>query len=131
MNKFQIGDHVWGIYRGWGEGIIHGEITKIEIVKDHKGREIRTVDIRGASALLSGLVKEEDIYKSKNEAEQAYNAEIQNRIKEYKSRINTIEDLVRFMFNENVAHAEEYTDYEARQAAIEKARELLGIELGE
>lgn len=35
------------------------------------------------------------------------------------------------MFNENVACAEEYTDYEARQAAIEKAKELLGIELGE
>ena len=81
--------------------------------------------------MLSGVVKEQDVYISKNDAEQAYNTEIQNRIEEYKSRINTVEDLVKFMFNENVTHAEEYTNYEARQAAIEKAKELLSIELGE
>ena len=63
--------------------------------------------------------------------EKAYKEEIQNRIKEYKSRINTVEDLVKFMFNENVTDIGEYTNYEAQQAAIEKAKELLGIELGE
>ena len=35
------------------------------------------------------------------------------------------------MFNENVTDIGEYTNYEAQQAAIEKAKELLGIELGE
>lgn len=131
MRKFKTGDKVWGIERGWAEGIIHGEITKIETVKDHEGKEINIIDIRGSSAMLSGTVKEEDVYMSKNDAEQAYNTEIQNRIEEYKSRINTVEDLVKFLFNENVVYSEEYTNYEARQAAIEKAKELLDIELGE
>lgn len=131
MGKFAIGDRVWGIERGWAEGIVHGEITKIETVKDCIGKEITVIDIRGSSAMLSRSVKEEDVYMSNNDAEQAYKEEIQNRIKEYKSRINTVEDLVKFMFNENVACAEEYTDYEARQAVIEKAKELLDIELGE
>lgn len=49
--------------------------------------------------------------------------------KNYKQSIHTVEDLVKFMYENNVAYAEEYTDYEAREAAKEKAQELLGIEL--
>lgn len=131
MSDFKVGDHVWGIQRGWWEGIINGEIKKFETITDYKGKSAKFVYIRNNYAMLSGYVKEDDIYKSKSDAEKAYKEEIQNRIKEYKSRINTVEDLVKFMFNENVICAEEYTDYEARQAAIEKAKELLGIELGE
>lgn len=131
MCDFKIGDKVWGIERGWREGIIYGEITKIETVKYCTGKEINVIEICGSSAMLSGSVKEEDVYMSKNDAEQAYNKEIQNRIEKYKLRINTVEDLVKFMFNENVACTEEYTDYEARQAVIEKAKELLDIELEE
>lgn len=131
MSDFKVGDHVWGIQWGWCEGVINGEIKKFETTTDYKGKSVKFAYIRNNYAMLSGYVKEDDIYKSKSDAEKAYKEEIQNRIKEYKSRINTVEDLVKFMFNENVACAEEYTDYEARQAAIEKAKELLGIELGE
>ena len=131
MSDFKVGDHVWGIQRGWCEGIINGEIKKFETTTDYKDKSAKFVYIRNNYAMLSGYVKEDDIYKSKSDAEKAYKEEIQNRIKEYKSRINTVEDLVKFMFNENVTCAEEYTDYEARQAAIEKSKELLGIELGE
>lgn len=129
--RFKIGDEVWGIQRGWSEGIIHGKITKIETVTAHGGKEVDVIYIQGDSWMMSGTVAGQDVYESKNDAEQAYSAEIQNRIEEYKSKINTVEDLVRFMFNKNVAHAEEYTDYEARRAAIEKTKELLDIELGE
>lgn len=128
--KFKIGDEVWGIQRGWSEGIINGKITKIETVTTHNDKEIDVIYIQGDSWMMSGTVTEKDVYKSRNDAEKAYNAEIQNRIEEYKSKIHTVEDLVRFMFNENVAHAEEYTNYEARQAVIEKAKELLALNLG-
>lgn len=131
MSDFKVGDHVWAIRRRWCEGIINGEIKKFETTTHDKGKSAKFVYIRNNNAMLSGYVKEDDIYKSKSDAEKAYKEEIQNRIKEYKSRINTVEDLVKFMFNENVSYGEEYTDYEARQAAIEKAKELLGIELGE
>lgn len=131
MSDFKVGDHVWGIQRGWCEGIINGEIKKFETITDYKGKSAKFVYIRNNYAMLSGYAKEDDIYKSKSDAEKAYKEEIQNRIKEYKSRINTVEDLVKFMFNENVTCAEEYTDYEARQAAIERTKELLDIELGE
>jgi hypothetical protein len=131
MGDFKVGDHVWGIQRGWCEGIINGEIKKFETITHDNGKSAKLVYIRSNYAMLSGYVKEDDIYKSKSDAEKAYREEIQNRIKEYKSRINTVEDLVRFMFTENVAYAEEYTDYEARQAVIERTKELLDIELGE
>lgn len=131
MSDFKVGDYVWGIQRGWCEGIINGEIKRFETITHDKGKSAKLVYIRSNYAMLSGYVKEDDIYKSKSDAEKAYKEEIQNRIKEYKSRINTVEDLVKFMFNKNVTCVEEYRDYEARQAAVEKAKELLGIELGE
>lgn len=131
MNDFKVGDYVWGIQRGWCEGIINGEIKRFETITHNNGKSAKLVYIRSDYAMLSDYVKEDDIYKSKSDAEKAYREEIQNRIKEYKSRINTVEDLVRFMFTENVAYAEEYTDYEARQAVIERTKELLDIELGE
>lgn len=131
MSDFNVGDYVWGIQRGWCEGIINGEIKRFETITHDNGKSAKLVYIRSNYAMLSDYVKGDDIYKSKSDAEKAYKEEIQNRIKEYKSRINTVEDLVRFMFTENVAYAEEYTDYEARQAVIERTKELLDIELGE
>lgn len=55
----------------------------------------------------------------------------ENIVKEYKDSIKDVNDLIRFMYNENVATAEEYTDWNARRAAKERTLELLGIELDE
>lgn len=50
-------------------------------------------------------------------------------IENYKSKIKTVEDLVKFMYNNCVACCEKYTDWDARKAAAERAKELLGIDL--
>lgn len=47
----------------------------------------------------------------------------------YKQQIKTINDLVRVMFNQNVAYCEEHANWEACEAARQRAEELLGIEL--
>ena len=47
----------------------------------------------------------------------------------YKAEITDITALVKFAYDKNVATCEEYTDWEARAAYRERAKELLGIEL--
>lgn len=44
-------------------------------------------------------------------------------------KIRSVNDLVEFMFNNTVAPAEEYTNYDARKAAAIRAEELLGLKL--
>ena len=51
-------------------------------------------------------------------------------IANYKSEILDIESLVRFMFDNTISTGScEYTDWEARQAVKERAKELLNIDL--
>lgn len=56
----------------------------------------------------------------------------QNRAKQtvetYKQNIRSAEELVAFCLDHCVAKAEEYTDWDAREAAIQKAREF-GIDI--
>ena len=50
---------------------------------------------------------------------------------ENKNVCKTIEDLVQFMYDNTVSCADEYTDWNARRAARERAKELLDIDLGD
>ena len=69
-----------------------------------------------------------DIFKTKEDREQARIKRYNKKVQEYCEKINDITDLVFFMFNHNVALAEEYTDWEARKAAQIKANQF-GINL--
>jgi len=62
------------------------------------------------------------------DAQKAENERIRNK---YRAQIQTVEDLVRFMYDHNVSCSEEYTNWNARQIAREKAKELLGLEIGD
>ena len=69
-----------------------------------------------------------DIFKTKEDREQACIKRYNKKVQEYCEKINDIADLVFFMFDHNVAPAEEYTDWEARAAARIKANQF-GINL--
>ena len=69
-----------------------------------------------------------DIFKTKEDRDQARIKRYNKKVQEYCEKINDITDLVFFMFNHNVALAEEYTDWEARKAAQIKANQF-GINL--
>lgn len=73
-------------------------------------------------------IKEENVFNSREEAIKIINERSQKQVEDFISQIDTIEDLVVFMYNHNVCVAEEYTDWEAREAAKIKAEEF-GIEL--
>lgn len=69
-----------------------------------------------------------NIFKTKEDREQARIKRYNKKVQEYCEKINDIVDLVFFMFDHNVAPAEEYTDWEAREAARIKANQF-GINL--
>lgn len=65
-----------------------------------------------------------DLYKSKEECEQAIKAANEERVKAYYDEIKTVNDLINFALENCIGPAEEYTDYAAREAYIKRAKEL-------
>ena len=62
-------------------------------------------------------------------AKQKFLYETREKIAEIKAKIKDTGDLVAFMYDHCVACAEEYTDWTARRAVKEIAKEMLGLEL--
>ncbi|MBD5583899.1 MAG: hypothetical protein HDQ88_02370 [Clostridia bacterium] len=94
------------------------------------------VNIAGDTAYLNDITVKGNItqyldclFRTQSEANRALEAENNKQIEQYCARIHTVEDLVRFAFDETVSTAEEYTDMNARMAFAIKAKELLGIVL--
>ena len=70
-----------------------------------------------------------DMFVNKNELIQAMQDKSNRNVADIKASIRTVEDLVCYMYDHVVANAEEYTDYDARRAVRERAKELLNIDL--
>lgn len=84
--------------------------------------EVSGIDIRG-----SFVCRISDMFLTKDDALEDYNKKSKNQVEEYKSNINSLEDLLRLAVSN--MYAEEYTNYEAIQAVKERSKELFGIEL--
>lgn len=78
----------------------------------------------------AALIHKEDCFASKEDCVKAHFAEAEKQISEYMSTIHNPADLIKFMYNHVVCPAEEYTDWEAREAAKRKAMEF-GVNLSE
>lgn len=70
-----------------------------------------------------------NLYASREELQKELKKEEEKKIAEIKAKIKDAGDLVTFMYDHCVACAEEYTDWTARRAAKEIAKEMLGLEL--
>ena len=70
-----------------------------------------------------------DLYSSREELQKEIKKAEEKKISEIKSKIKDVNDLVAFMYDHCVASAEEYTDWTARRAVKEIAKEMLGLEL--
>lgn len=126
--NFAIGDHIW-FNQTW-VGPSAGTITAFKTTEATPHRpsepyaEIHLDDGGTTGALLT------DIYASQEALLEANKKATAARITSYKSEMTDIEGLVRFMFNNNISSgACEYTDWDARQAVKERAKELLDIDL--
>lgn len=70
-----------------------------------------------------------NLYASREELQNKLKKEERKKIAEIKDSIKDAGDLVRFMYDHCVACAEEYTDWTARRAVKEIAKEMLGLKL--
>lgn len=70
-----------------------------------------------------------NLYASREELQKELKKEEEKKIAEIKAKIKDTGDLVAFMYDHCVACAEEYTDWTARRAVKEIAKEMLGLDL--
>ena len=70
-----------------------------------------------------------NLYASREELQKELKKEEEKKIAEIKAKIKNANDLVAFMYDHCVACAEEYTDWTARRAVKEIAKEILGLDL--
>lgn len=117
----KIGQKVW-FQEVWSGCLYCGTI--VELKEKFQYAKIKLDKIGTSDRLLS------DLYGSENELKEAIRKESQNRINDIKSNIHNINDFVKFLYDNCVATgACEYTDWDARKAAKEIAKEMLGLEL--
>lgn len=116
QNTIQTGMSVW--FMDNYDNIQNG--TVIEIVPTKNG------DYVHVRIALGGTMHtpRNSVYESQQACMDAFNQAQRNKTDEYKQTICSINDLVSFCLNHTVSYAEEYTDYAARKAVIERASEL-------
>lgn len=98
----------------------------------------RVAEIAGEHVRVKGTgdsfgttgAKTADCYATKQECIRAKQDADRAEVEAYKAQITDVRELVKFMYDNTVSCAEEYTDWNARKAARERARELLGIDPG-
>lgn len=131
MSKFKANDKVYFIdiygyiWSGTIDDIFHAntsdeDYAHIKYVKNpYNGSTFGACDIRLTS-----------IYKTLQDAKNANRKHSDAIINKYKSQINSVSDLVKLMFN-NPCGGTEDIDWELREVVIEKAKELLDLDLEE
>lgn len=139
MSKFKVGDKVYFCYVPW-KHIIKASIDFIEnnrIGVHYIGNVINQSTRRLEEQTIYDVLSISDVYHTKREAKKALKREFYDKVNEVKKNIYTLEDLLKFMYNNDLvdwssASINDWqTDWVSRVAVRELAKELLGIELGE
>lgn len=86
-------------------------------------------NVKGYEVPGSRYVPIEKLYLWKDECKAEIARQEAEQKAAFKASIHSVEDLVRFCFAHTVSMAEEYTDMVAREAAAERAYELLHIKV--
>lgn len=86
-------------------------------------------NVKGYEVPGSRYIPIEGLYLWKDECEAEIARQEAEQKAAFKASIHSVEDLVRFCFAHTVSTAEEYTNMVAREAAAERAYELLHIKV--
>ena len=124
--NFKIGQKVWFL-EYWSQMPKCATIVSFETIKPDKERTVAKLhwDDGGTNSMLV-----EDLYSTKEELLCAEKEKSRKRIEKFKEEIKDVKDLIQFMLDNVVSTgAEEYVDWDARTAAIEREKELLNIDL--
>lgn len=130
MKKFEIGQKVWFL-EYWSKMPKCATIVSFETIEPDKvykfERKVAKLhwDEGGTNSMLV-----DNLYSTKEELLCAEKEKSRKRIEKFKEEIKDVKDLIQFMFDNVVSTgAEEYADWDARTAVIERSKELLNIDL--
>lgn len=125
----KIGQKVWFL-EPWSRHIHSAKITALgeTEVSTRDSKKYPYADIEWDDGGNSGCLLK-DLYISREELQKELRKEEKKKIAEIKTKIKDTGDLVAFMYDHCVACAEEYTDWTARRAVKEIAKEMLGLDL--
>ena len=122
----KIGQKVWFLVR-YGQSLHRAKIINLGEA-EVSAKKYPYADIEWDDGGNSGCLLK-DLYASREELQKELKKEEEKKIAEIKAKIKDTGDLVAFMYDHCVACAEEYTDWTARRAVKEIAKEMLGLEL--
>ncbi len=130
MSEFKVNDSAYFI-EPWTGNIIGGQVLEVkqtEAKPKHPSEPYLVIQIEGTRYGKRDFLARK-CYLTREAAESAQNAKSEKLRDKYCSQIQSIRDLVRFMYSHHVSCCEEYTDWDARFVAKEKAKEFFGLEL--
>lgn len=135
MYEFKVGDEVYfSPYRTDAYIVIHGKIAKFEQSLDPK-RKFAVIHCGHGRFAREYHVFPENLYHTEEEALDILRQKLRARINEIKKDIHTLEDLLKFLYNNDISidaagKGDDYYVWEERIAVRELAKEICGIELG-
>ncbi len=133
MYEFKVGDEVYfSPYRTDAYIVIHGKIAKFEQSLDPE-RKYAVIYCDDGRSVKEYHIFPEDLYCTDQEVKEVLKQRFRFEVNEVKKNIHTLEDLLKFLYNNDVSIDEDDDDseWEKRVAVRELAREICGIELGE
>lgn len=121
INKLlEDGEIVWFIE---DKGIVGGTIQELCFSEDEVVAVVKTVtEIK--------KVPLDKIHMDRQDCIEEYTDRNKQVQEMYRQKINSVEDLFKFMFTHRICTNSDNTDYNARKVALDKAEELLGIDIG-
>lgn len=133
MYEFKVGDEVYfSPYRTDAYIVIHGKIAKFEQSLDPE-RKYAVIYCDDGRSVKEYHIFPEDLYCTDQEVKEVLKQRFRFEVNEVKKNIHTLEDLLKFLYNNDVSVDEEDDDsvWEERVAVRELVKEICGIELGE
>ena len=130
--SFNKGDKVYFTLHDMRYKIKHGTIVRYKYFMKKKYVVVQCDTTHGCYDLLP-----EDLYYTESEVKAILKREFHDKVNEVKKNIHTLEDLLKFMYNNDLTDWSSacingwQTDWIGRVAVRELAKELLDIELGE
>ena len=127
LHNVKSGQKVWCIDTF---GNIHNAVVNKTVLVKRKNKQITYVRMSEVDGHQNNQGFSIDAcYPSREALLEGEKAKSNRQVQLYCEKIQSVNDLVEFMFNNTVAPAEEYTNYDARKAAAIRAEELLGLKL--
>ena len=131
MTNVKVEDTVW-FKENWSECLTSGVVKSVGMTEITERNPVAVPYATIKSNFADYDILFENLYPTKDALKQAMKKESDERVAAIKAKIHDVNELIAFMYDATISSgAEEYTDWDARRAVKEIAKELLNIDLND